>query len=94
MGFYFFLLIRICLWKNAIYAITDKRIIVIKGLLTKSIAECPLTKIQNINVKIGLISDFGNILFDTAGGPLKELLWLNIYKPQEIYRIVSTIINK
>lgn len=89
------LLIVDSLRRNRIYVITDKRIISAKGILNKHLAECPLTKIQNINLKIPWGSaNTGNIAFDTAGTPLKEITWEIIKNPRDIYQKVSAIIHK
>jgi membrane protein YdbS with pleckstrin-like domain len=82
-------------WKNTIYAITSKRIITQKGIMGKKYKECPLNKIQNIEVNIlWYNTKIGNILFDTAGGPVKELTWVCIKNPKEVYQKISTILHK
>lgn len=82
-------------WQNTVYAITNKRIITQRGILQKTYKSCPLDKIQNIEVKVlWSFGKIGNIQFDTAGGPLKELGWYNIYDPKEVYRKISEILHK
>jgi membrane protein YdbS with pleckstrin-like domain len=82
-------------WKNTVYAITSKRIITQKGIVGKKYKECPLDKIQNIEVNIlWYNTKIGNILFDTAGGPVKELTWIGIKNPKEVYQKVSTVLHK
>jgi len=82
-------------WKNRIYAITNKRVISLKGIVIKVSKECPIGKIQNVEVKSYWGSNnVGDILFDTAGGPFKELRWENIDKPRDIYNKISEIIHK
>lgn len=87
------LLMSIVGWSNCIYAATDKRIITISGILNKKRVECKLPKIQNssVNVKWGYFGT-GDISFDTAGGPFKELVWVNIKKARDVYNKVSQLI--
>ena len=82
-------------WKNRIYAITNKRVISLKGVIIKVSKECPLGKIQNVEVRSYWGSNsFGDILFDTAGGPFKELRWENLNKPNDVHKKISEIIHK
>ncbi len=89
------LLIANGLRNSKIYVITTKRIIETKGLLNKQLVECPLGKIQNINLKMPWASlNTGNIAFDTAGTPFKEIVWEIIKNPKEVYQKVATILHK
>jgi hypothetical protein len=89
------LVIVALLYQNKNYAITTKRVISNKGVVTKYHVECPLEKVQNVNLKIPFGSaNSGTISFDTAGGPAKEIRWETIKNPRDIYNKVSQIINK
>lgn len=82
-------------WKNTIYAITNKRVLSLKGVMIKVSKECPLGKIQNVEViSYWGGNNIGDILFDTAGGPFEELRWENLNKPKDIYKKISEIIHK
>ena len=82
-------------WEKAVYAITNKRVIKIKGLIAKDFKQCPLDKIQNIDLRVvGLNTALGHISFDTAGGTWKEIVWRYVIKPQDVYKKVSTILHK
>lgn len=82
-------------WKNTVYAITNKRIITQRGIVGKTYKECPLNKVQNIEVNVlWYNTKIGNILFDTAGGLFKELTWVGIKNPKEIYQKISNFIHK
>lgn len=81
-------------YRGRIYAITTKRVVFRKGILNKHCVECPLTKIQNINLKIPWLSaNTGSIYFDTAGTPFKEIVWDIVKKPEEIYQKISQIVH-
>ncbi|MCG2708510.1 MAG: PH domain-containing protein [Candidatus Omnitrophica bacterium] len=82
-------------WKNTIYAITNKRIITQRGMIGKTYKECPLSKVQNIEVNVlWYNTKIGNILFDTAGGPVKELTWIDIKNPKDVHLKISDILHK
>lgn len=82
-------------WKNTIYAITNKRILICRGIVGKICKQCPLDKIQNIEVRVYWYNtQIGSISFDTAGGPVKELTWIHIKNPKEVYNNISKIIHK
>jgi hypothetical protein len=82
--------------KNEVYAITDKRIIHIRGIFTKKQTECPLSKIQNTDLRIpfGYWGN-GHIAFDTAGTGVKEIIWTDIDKVREVYNtVISSVLKK
>ncbi|MCX5711721.1 MAG: PH domain-containing protein [Candidatus Omnitrophica bacterium] len=82
-------------WKNTIYGITDKRIISLRGILAKEYRQCPLSKIQNFELKTyALNRKIGTIMFDTAGTGFKEIIWRDINEPEKIYTKVSSILHK
>lgn len=82
-------------WKSAIYAITDKRIISLKGWASKNYKQCPLNKVQNIELKVNwLTSHLGNIVFDTAGTTFKEIVWTDVTNPTAVYQTVSSVLHE
>lgn len=68
--------VNLAQWKNAAYAITNKRVIQIRGLLGKEIKQCPLDKVQNCELKTRWYNAniFGDLSFDTAGTTFKEIV--------------------
>ena len=82
-------------WRNTVYAITDKRVITARGVFGKSIKQCSLDKVQNVDVSVfPLNTKLGSISFDTAGGPLKELNWLYVKNPRHVHTKVSELIHR
>jgi len=79
---------------KTIYAITNQRVIVKNGLLSTNIIQCPISKIQNVDLKLGWMAKAGDIKFDTAGGFGKELIWQGVNQPQEVFNKISQIIHK
>ena len=87
--------INMAQWNNAAYAITNKRVIQIKGLVGKEIKQCPLDKVQNCELKTYWYANiFGDLSFDTAGTTFKEIVWKNIEHPHEIHSTVSVILYR
>lgn len=62
-------------WWFYVYILTDKRIIIARGLLQPQRKEAPLDKIQQVYVDVrGLweyLLDYGNIIMPTASGPFE-----------------------
>lgn len=81
-------------WLNGVYAITNKRILVFSGLLVRGCKQCPVDKIQNVGYLKRALSSMGEITFDTAGGPLKEIAWKNVANVEKVFHKVSTAIHK
>ncbi len=80
--------------RKTVYAITTKRIIRMSGLVGKEIRQCPLDKVQNLSLNTSWGKGMGDVSFDTAGAPFKEIVWEGIYNPQKIYQKVSLILNR
>lgn len=77
------------------YLITTKRVLLRRGVIAESLIQAPLGKIQNCDMReTSSFMDTGRISFDTAGGPLKEIVWLNVPSPKKAFRIVSEIIHR
>lgn len=82
-------------WKSVIYAITNKRVIVIQGLINKIMKQASLEKVQNFEMTtLAFGKKIGHIAFDTAGTTFKEIVWENIDHPEAYYLGVSKILNK
>lgn len=100
MPVFFFISLPILLivdasYRARVYAITNKRVIITSGVLTKKIKECPIIKIQNIDLQIPWGSlNTGNIAFDTAGTPFKEIVWEVVKNPRDVHQKISSIIHK
>ncbi len=86
--------IAAALYGNKSYALTNKRILSVKGVINKYRSECPLDKIQNIELKVPFLSgNTGTIHFITAG-TFKAVDWDFIFNPRDVYQRVSAIIHK
>ncbi len=77
-----------------IYAITNQRILLQRGLVGKYYIDSPLQKVQTIYVEIpamGRIFNFGTIGFGLVSGNW-SMYWENVRKPKHIKRILNDII--
>ncbi len=82
-------------WKNAVYAVTDKRVLVQKGVFGRSYGECELGKIQNIVVYMDPLArfsgGFGSLNFVSAGSVV--ISFPCVPDPDYAYREVREIIG-
>lgn len=82
-------------WRKHIYVLTNKRALLLTGVLNRSITDIPYTKIQNLSVKTFFgYGQTGQLIFDTAGTTFKEMVWDNIKNVQDIYKTVSAQLDK
>lgn len=86
--------LQILSWKSIVYAMTDKRVLALQGILSRECRQCPLSKIQNFEYKKYPFSTRGYIFFDTAGSGTKEVIWKYINYVEDVYHKVSAIIHK
>ena len=76
-------------WACRLYVLTDRRVIRQKGVLTVSVFECRLDKLQNTFIQrtvVQRILGIGNIYFATAGTGAVEAAWQHVRRPGEVHR--------
>jgi len=82
-------------WLSRVYVLTDQRIIRIRGVLTVSVFECQLTKLQQTDLILPLsqrLLGLGTLGFATAGTAAHEAFWVMVNKPLEVHqKVVETI---
>lgn len=84
-------------WKRIAFTITNKRIITRRGtFFTNALSHCVHEKVQNIDLRTAFtpLGTRGTLTFDTAGGPVPELIWDNLKHPEDVYRRVTEILHK
>lgn len=82
---------------NIFYAITDKRVIILKGTFSKSLIDAGLDRIQNTFVQLGVIDKLlgaGSIKFATAGTLGTEITWEKVPNPMEIQPKILEIMEQ
>jgi len=84
-------------WVSRLYVLTNRRVMRIRGIFNVDIFECPLEKIQNTFLTLGLherIFRLGSIAFATAGTGGVEAVWENIAHPLEVHERVRDAIRR
>ncbi len=73
-------------WANRRYVLTDRRVLRQRGILTRTISDVPLDRVQDIGVVRTLaerLLGLGTIGVSTAGGPMVPNWWLMVSRPEE-----------
>lgn len=78
-------------WSSTIYAATDERIITLKGILSKTYEDIPLTMITNIDLTQSLgkrALGYGTMVFSTQGmgGRKADVVWDAVPGPMAVRR--------
>lgn len=84
-------------WRSVIYALTTKRIIVLKGRFGKSLYETRLDRIQDIRMEITprqRMYNCGDISVSTAGTSGVECIWRNIPDPRKKQRLLRMLVAR
>jgi uncharacterized membrane protein YdbT with pleckstrin-like domain len=80
-----------------IYALTNKRILRRTGVFSRSYLDCSLGKVQNVEVKMSLISRifrFGTVRIATARTKGEDIEWRDVKNPINIQRQISEALEK
>ncbi|HPT77315.1 PH domain-containing protein [Acetomicrobium sp.] len=84
------------IFKNMIYGLTTHRIIKITGIIGKDMYECSLNRVQDLRFRINPLQKIfscGDILISTAGTAGIECIWRNVKNPQEVQRILRSLLD-
>ena len=71
-------------WLGRIYALTDRRVLRVRGLFHVRVFESPLQRIQNTNLRLPLperLLGLGTLTFSTAGTSGVEAAWRMVHDP-------------
>lgn len=86
-------------WKNTVYYVTDRRILIQSGVLSQDLQTIYYKEVRNVRLRIGLVDKMlkvGDLYFDTgmidSKGRTVSKAFLDIENPQEVYRQVQKII--
>jgi uncharacterized membrane protein YdbT with pleckstrin-like domain len=74
------------------YTITDRRLTVHIGILSRELHECRLERVQNVNASQSILErllGIGTVDFDTAGGSEFDFKFRGVEGPQQIVRTVD-----
>jgi dephospho-CoA kinase len=77
---------NVLVWLARGYRLTDRRLLWSGGVLSRSLVEIPLHRVQHITLHRSLIErllGLGSLGFSTAGGAWTEMFWMNIEHPRD-----------
>jgi uncharacterized membrane protein YdbT with pleckstrin-like domain len=81
---------------NTTYSITSRRLTIRRGLLSRSMQETRLERVQNVNSKQSLLERMlriGTVDFDTAAGSDYDFAFRGVADPERIVRTVDRAIQ-
>ncbi len=85
-------------WSSTVYAATDERLIKLKGILSKTYEDIPLTMITNIDLAQSLgkrALGYGTIIFSTQGlgGRKADMVWDAVPDPLVVRRKIQEVMD-
>jgi uncharacterized membrane protein YdbT with pleckstrin-like domain len=75
------------------YTITDRRLHIKKGIVSRTIQETRLERVQNVNYHQGVIQrllQVGDVDFDTAAGDDYNFVFAGVAEPADVVHMVDT----
>lgn len=84
-------------WLSRIYVLTDQRVIRVRGVLTVSVFQAPLSQLQQTDMIFTVrerLFGLGTLAFSTAGTAAREAYWVMIAKPLEVHQAVLEAIKR
>jgi membrane protein YdbS with pleckstrin-like domain len=85
-------------WGSTIYAVTDERIITLKGILNKHYEDIPLTQITNVDLSQSIgkrMLGYGTIVISTQGtaGRKDSIVWTAVPDPIRVRRKIQEVMD-
>ena len=85
-------------WSGTIYAVTDERVIVQRGILSKTYEDMPLTMITNVDMAQSLgnrAMGYGTLIFSTSGmgGKKADMVWDAVPSPMTARRKIQEVMD-
>lgn len=90
-------IVRLIRWKYTIFALTTKRILRRTGVLGRSYLDCSLGKVQNVEVRLSIISrifKYGTIRIATARTKGEDIEWIDVKNPIGLQRQINEALEK
>jgi len=93
-----FFLARYLRWNSTIYAVTDERVIIQRGILGKTYEDMPLTMITNVDMAQSLghrALGYGTLIFSTSGTGSRKanMVWDAVPDPLSARRKVQEVMD-
>lgn len=83
-------------YQYTFYIVTDRRIIMQRGVVSRDYRDCKFEKIQNIYIDVRFIDriiNVGALMFSTAGEQGIEIIFSRVKYPMEVKRQITEIIE-
>jgi len=85
-------------WNSTIYAVTDERVIIQRGILAKTYEDMPLTMITNVDMAQSLSHralGYGTLIFSTSGTGSRKtnMVWDAVPDPMTARRKVQEVMD-
>jgi len=93
--FLFKIICHICYYKSVEYGVTNKRLILKRGIFKVVTIEIPIDRIESINCNQGLtgiLFNYGNLIVSGVGG--RRMVFYMVRKPYTLRRKVIEVIDK
>jgi hypothetical protein len=84
-------------WGSRLYVLTNRRIMLYKGIVNIDLFECQLTKIQSTFLTLAWyerLMGIGTISFATAAGVGIDVAWTHVNNPLELHERVRSAIHR
>ena len=79
-------------WIATDYVITDRRLHIKRGIISRTIQETRLVRVQNVNYNQGVLDrilQIGDVDFDTAAGDDYNFVFAGVAQPEEVVHQVD-----
>lgn len=91
-----FLALRVLRWITSRYVVTDSRVILIEGVISRNISSLRLEKMTDTVYRrpvMGRVFGYGDLLLDSAGEVTGLEVMDHLPRSNEIYRLISSLLS-
>jgi hypothetical protein len=81
---------------SRVYVLTDRRVVMIAGVLRQAVVDAPLSSVRQVSVFRSIperLLDLGTVAFATAGTAGQDLVWRVIDRPTERLRLARETLD-
>lgn len=85
-------------WSAAAYVVTDQRVLLLEGLISRNVSAIPLSKVTDTTFRrsiLGRMLGYGDLMLDSPGEKPGLATLTVLPRPVELYRLImSLVVNK
>lgn len=89
---------RVADWSAAAYVVTDQRVLLLEGLISRNVSAIPLSKVTDTTFRrtiLGRMLAYGDLMLDSPGEKPGLSTLTVLPRPIELYRLImSLVVNK